>query len=334
MRVDEQFSGDKNTSPFSRSLSRYKMRLRPIGWRATFVRLLVILERVWAWFNRHIKLGHFFPSKRAADSKNYTDEKDNEVLRRYKVHLRPVARSRFWTLPRRVVVGGTLGGLLVLGSAGLALQRSTAPIVTPTPMVLPTRAPLVQSHNLVTPTFVFKPTRAAIATPTATKVISEATPVVWTVKPYPYRIKIPAIAVDAKVVPVAWSVKEVSGKLLSEWEVASYAAGWHVNSARPGQGGNIVIAGHHNIEGEVFRDVVNLDKGDKIGLYSGYEDYEYVVREKVRLLAKGISEEQRRENAQYIEPTLEEQLTLVTCWPYHDNTHRIIILADLEEKLD
>ncbi|PKO21803.1 MAG: hypothetical protein CVU38_12900, partial [Chloroflexi bacterium HGW-Chloroflexi-1] len=55
---------------------------------------------------------------------------------------------------------------------------------------------------------------------------------------------------------------------VSEWDVASYAAGWHKNSARPGEIGNVVLSGHHNIEGEVFRYVVDLEPGDKITLYA------------------------------------------------------------------
>ncbi len=37
--------------------------------------------------------------------------------------------------------------------------------------------------------------------------------------------------------------------------------------------------------------------------------------------------EQRKENAKYIEPTADHQLTLVSCWPRNDNSHRIIVIA-------
>jgi sortase A len=42
---------------------------------------------------------------------------------------------------------------------------------------------------------------------------------------------------------------------------------------------------------------------------------------------KGMSEEKRRENASWIGPFPEDRLTLVTCWPYTGNTHRVIVVA-------
>jgi len=35
----------------------------------------------------------------------------------------------------------------------------------------------------------------------------------------------------------------------------------------------------------------------------------------------------RRQNARWIAPTTDERLTLVTCWPYTGNSHRLIIVA-------
>jgi sortase A len=32
-------------------------------------------------------------------------------------------------------------------------------------------------------------------------------------------------------------------------------------------------------------------------------------------------------NSRYIEPTADERLTLVTCWPATGNSHRLIIIA-------
>jgi len=35
----------------------------------------------------------------------------------------------------------------------------------------------------------------------------------------------------------------------------------------------------------------------------------------------------RQENARWIAPTDDERLTLVTCWPYTNNTHRVVVVA-------
>ena len=37
--------------------------------------------------------------------------------------------------------------------------------------------------------------------------------------------------------------------------------------------------------------------------------------------------EQRVENAGWVLPTDDERLTLITCWPYESNTHRLVLVA-------
>jgi sortase A len=37
--------------------------------------------------------------------------------------------------------------------------------------------------------------------------------------------------------------------------------------------------------------------------------------------------EVRLANARYIQPTDDERLTLITCWPYESNTHRVVVIA-------
>ncbi len=143
----------------------------------------------------------------------------------------------------------------------------------------------------------------------------------------PTRIVAPAIGLDAPVVEVGWRLQEENGQMVSIWEVADYAAGWHKTSAHPGQVGNVVISGHHNIKGEVFRYVVNLETGDAVQLYTGDRIYHYTVAEKHILKEKGMPEEVRRKNAEWISPTDDTRLTMVTCWPYTNNTHRVIVVA-------
>jgi sortase A len=138
---------------------------------------------------------------------------------------------------------------------------------------------------------------------------------------------IPAIDLDTDVVSVGWKKVTQGGKLASVWEVAEYAAGWHQNSALPGDGGNVVVSGHHNVKGEVFRYIVDLNPGDSVTLYADGQPYTYEVESRFVLRDKGMSEEQRRENASWIGSFPDERLTLVTCWPYTNNTHRVIVVA-------
>jgi sortase A len=143
----------------------------------------------------------------------------------------------------------------------------------------------------------------------------------------PDRIVAQAIGLDAPVVPVGWKTMEENGQTVTEWEVADYAGGWHKTSAYPGNVGNTVISGHHNIRGEVFRYVVNLEPGHIVDIYVGQTVYRYMVTEKYILKEKGMPPEVRQENARWIGPTDDERLTLVTCWPYTNNTHRVVVVA-------
>jgi len=111
------------------------------------------------------------------------------------------------------------------------------------------------------------------------------------------------------------------------WNVADYAAGWHEASALPGQPGNVVISGHNNIRGEVFRDVADLGAGAEVTLTADGRPYEYVVESKMIFPERGRSIEERLENNRWIGDFEDERLTLVTCWPYTSNTHRVIVIA-------
>ncbi len=143
----------------------------------------------------------------------------------------------------------------------------------------------------------------------------------------PDRIVAPSIKLDARVVEMGWrTVRRGQGEV-TEWIVPSFAAGFAIGSALPGQVGNTVLSGHHNIEGKVFEHLIHLSPGDPVSLYVGDTLYSYTVDEKFLLREEGVSAEQRLQNAQWIAPTTDERLTLVTCWPPTGNTYRLIVIA-------
>lgn len=143
----------------------------------------------------------------------------------------------------------------------------------------------------------------------------------------PDRLIIPAIELDAAIVPVGWYIVKEAGTEYSVWQVADDAVGWHKSAALPGNPGNVVLSGHHNIKGEVFRYLVDLDVGDRAIVYVGDQAYHYAVEEKLILKEKGEPPEVREQNTAWIAPTEDERLTMVTCWPYTNNTHRLVIVA-------
>jgi len=67
--------------------------------------------------------------------------------------------------------------------------------------------------------------------------------------------------------------------------------------------------------------------GDRVQVYVGEQTYYYMVSQKMILKEKGESPHIRRENAKWIAPTQDERLTMVTCWPYTNNTHRLVVVS-------
>ncbi len=149
-----------------------------------------------------------------------------------------------------------------------------------------------------------------------------------TLENQPQRIVIPSIGVDAPVVDVTLSAIQSEGQTYYQWQVpAAYEAGWHNTTAPLGQPGNTVLNGHHNIHGEVFGQLVDLEIGAEITVYDRSIPHHYTVAEVEILPERDQPIEVRLENASWIQPTDDERLTLVTCWPHTDNSHRLIVVA-------
>jgi sortase A len=144
----------------------------------------------------------------------------------------------------------------------------------------------------------------------------------------PTRIVIPRISVDAPVSAIGLGPIESDGETYYQWQVPNeYKVGWHNNSAPLDRPGNTVLNGHHNIFGEVFRDLVDLNEGDQIILYDNQRAYSYQVSQIELFPEHGQPLFVRMENAKWIGPTDDERVTLVTCWPYTDNSHRLVVVA-------
>jgi sortase A len=143
----------------------------------------------------------------------------------------------------------------------------------------------------------------------------------------PDRLVIPTIKLDSAVVPIGWTMVEQDGQTSRVWTVADDVVGWHKTSALPSSLGNVVLNGHHNIKGEVFRYLVDLEVGDRVIVYARERVFYYAVTEKHILKEKGEPIEVRQQNASWMGPTGDERVTMITCWPYTNNTHRLIVVA-------
>ena len=144
----------------------------------------------------------------------------------------------------------------------------------------------------------------------------------------PVRIAISSIDLDAPIVPAEIDFKNIAGKEYMQWFVPDeFASGWHSTSAKLGETGNTVLNGHHNTFGEVFKSLVDVNEGDIIEVDSETSRFSYQITNKMILPEKYEQLDVRMNNAQWILPSIDERLTLISCWPYESNTHRLIIVA-------
>jgi len=107
-----------------------------------------------------------------------------------------------------------------------------------------------------------------------------------------------------------------------------FAAGWHTGSASIGIPGNTVISGHHNAYGKVFENLYKLVVGDVIKIQDENGNiHKYIISNKMIYPEEEEDLAVREENGRWIQPSDDERLTLVTCWPADSNTHRLILVS-------
>ena len=143
----------------------------------------------------------------------------------------------------------------------------------------------------------------------------------------PNRIVAESIGLDAKVVAIGVRQEIRDGFPIAVWDESPNAAGFHVGSRYPGEGGNVIISGY-GAENAVFQNITDLRDGAEITLYSGEEAYKYRVIQVLTMPDKYISAEKRYQNDSWLADTPEDRLTLVSYWPQANPTHRVIVIAE------
>ena len=124
----------------------------------------------------------------------------------------------------------------------------------------------------------------------------------------PTRIVIPALNVDALI---------VEG---DTWEQLKLGVGHHLGSANPGERGNMVLSAHNDVYGEIFRRLSELELGDEVVVYAGQQPYRYTVTAKQIVEPTEVS---------VLASTTRPVATLISCYPYMVDTHRIVVIAEL-----
>ena len=144
----------------------------------------------------------------------------------------------------------------------------------------------------------------------------------------PLQIRIPVIGIEAEVVAVGWHTEMSSSGKRVLWHSPGNAAGFLVSSATPGSGSNAVFYGHHNVNGSVFRGLDRLKSGDEVIVTNNVKTLKYVVQHVDLFEENNISSSQKLVNLEYFAPTGSDQLTILTCWPFTGNSHRVAVIAN------
>ena len=106
------------------------------------------------------------------------------------------------------------------------------------------------------------------------------------------------------------------------YEVSWHAAGHMLNTALPGQPGNMVLTGHvsvadpHNLA--VFSKLDKVAKGDSVDVYSGTQVYHYKVSEVMVVAPDAVNVLRSRHGS---------TITLITCT--HDLKARLVVVGTL-----
>ena len=217
------------------------------------------------------------------------------------------------TVRDRILLGlevlALLGLIAILAGSLVNLRTLNEEVAQAREAPTPTATPLIQVSILPGGS---SPPTAVDDIPLAYRNLVQTMPSMQVPTPSPQqpaRIVIPSIAVDAAV---------VQG---DSWEDLKKGAGHHFGSANPGQRGNMIISAHNDVFGETFRRLDELELEDKVTIQTRSQTFNYIVKAKRVVEPNDVS---------VMAPTSKPMLTLITCYPYLVDTHRLVVIAQLD----
>ena len=235
--------------------------------------------------------------------------------RRRRVFPWRAVRDRFLLL---IEIGALIGLVLVVVGIEQTRQELNRDVAVARNIGQPSAEPTPVIRAVVLPSGHKPPTSPGGAAPNFDEIPAHLRAYVQSVTPLPIptrgpgqptRIVIPALGVDANVVPG------------TDWEQLKKGVGHYLNTANPGERGNLVLAGHNDVFGEIFRDLDKLKVGDEIMVYSVDRAFRYIVTE-TRIVEPT--------QVEVMDPTSEPTATLISCYPYLVDTQRIVVFAALQ----
>ena len=216
-----------------------------------------------------------------------------------------------------VEVLAVIGLVFILFNGVNLIRTLNAEVVAAFDLPTPSPTPLISA--VVLPSGHTPPTDPGGARPNEAEIPEHLRPIVQALNNVPVptaspeqaiRIQIPAIGVDAPV---------VQG---DNWESLKQGVGQHIGSANPGQQGNLVLAGHNDIFGEIFRYLDQLEPGDEFTIFSNVRAYNYVITDWEIVEPTAVH---------VMDATEDPSATLISCYPYLVNSERIVVKALLND---
>ncbi|MCJ7734051.1 MAG: class D sortase, partial [Anaerolineales bacterium] len=180
-----------------------------------------------------------------------------------------------------------------------------------------TATPLIRA--VVLPSGHTPPNSPGGSRPNTEEIPEHLQPVVQSYGEIPIPTQGPQHAIRLQIPKINQDVPVVEG---DGWEQLKKGVGHHINSANPGESGNVVLSAHNDIHGEIFRDLDQLEEGDIIVLFSERQSYTYVVEEVIIVEPTQV---------EFLESAQDSKATLISCYPYLIDNKRIVVIANLIE---
>lgn len=234
---------------------------------------------------------------------------------------KPTFRDKLLLAVEIAAAVGLITVLIVMGVRLHMLNQEVTALQEQALAGMPTPSPTPIISAVVLPGGHTPPTAPGGAQPNYAEVPAHLRPVVEQQFTGPVTIPTPgpgnAIRIQIQAIEVDARVEEGDG-----WEQLRRGVGHHVDSANPGERGNMVLSAHNDIFGEFFRHLDRLEEGDEILIYTQTQTYTYRVIE-VRIVEPT--------EVSVMDPTHEPTATLISCYPYLVDNQRIVVTAALED---
>ncbi len=188
----------------------------------------------------------------------------------------------------------------------LALEQ---PTLTPTPLI----------EAVVLPSGHTPPNSPGGSRPNLEEIPEHLLPVVQSYGEIPIPTQGPEHVIRLQIPKINQDVPVVEG---DGFEQLKKGVGHHINSANPGESGNVVLSAHNDIHGEIFRNLDQLSRGDEVIMFTENRSYVYSVEDVLIVQPTRV---------EFLSPTERPMATLISCYPYLIDNKRIVVRAGLVE---